>query len=49
MTIWSKKATETQYRRLDLLMVWYNRAIEEDNLWAAKAAMHHYNRLKRAR
>lgn len=43
----SKKATKIHSNRLSYLMIWYNNAIKNNNVWAAKTAMHHYNRLKR--
>lgn len=46
MTTWSKKATETLSNRMEFLMIWYNTAVQNNNIWAAKTAMSHYNSLK---
>ena len=46
MTILLEKATKTRSDRLQKLLDWYHAAIESNNLWAAKTAMSHYNRLK---
>lgn len=46
MTILLKKATETQSSRLSNLKLWHDKAVQENNLWAAKLSMHFYNRLK---
>lgn len=49
MMILLEKATKTRSKRLQTLLDWYNLAVEENNLWAAKTAMSHYNRIKHAR